>query len=163
MSMTPRLVSRRTIFAVTLACALLCSALSACSIETLRAEKAPPDYGEVSSAVTAAVPRVVEVRDLGRSLNGFSYRLSLSIVTDSADPFTGDELDALVEAIWRTLPWEPNTIELTAGAEPRAGDGVVDLRAAAATLEPLGVTNAGQGGVSLTDMDARYGDWKEPK
>ena len=75
MSMTPRHISRRTIFAMALACLLLSSALSACSIETLRAEKSPPDYGEVSSAITTAVPRVVAVEDLGRSLNGFSYRL----------------------------------------------------------------------------------------
>ena len=103
------------------------------------------------------------MEDLGRSHNGFGYRFSLSLVTDSADPFTEEELDALVEAIWRTLPWEPNTIELTAGAKPPEDEDVVDLREAAATLDPLVATDAGQGGVSLTDMDARYGDWKKPK
>jgi len=78
---------------------------------------------------------------------------------DSAEPFTADELDAAAQAIWRTLPWEPNAIALVAGAEGTDGPTPVDLRSAAADLEPMGYTNAGQGGVSLFDMSARYGAW----
>ena len=40
-------------------------------------------------------------------------RFSLGFVTDSAEPFTADDLDAVVEAMWTYLPWEPNTIKLT--------------------------------------------------
>lgn len=121
------------------------------------------DYGDVAEAVTTAVPRVVGVRDLVQSGNGFGHRLSLGLVLESAEPFTASELDAVVEAIWGALPWEPNTIKITAGAETAQGHEVVDLRAAAAELDPLGVTEAGQAGVSLTDMDARYGAWTKPE
>ncbi|WP_157373059.1 hypothetical protein [Agromyces sp. Root81] len=121
------------------------------------------DFGDVSDAVTAAAPRVVEVEDLSRWRNGFGYGFELSIVTDSAEPFTSEELDAVVQAIWRSLPWEPNGITLTAGAETPEGEEIVDLRAAATGLEPLSATNAGQAGVSLTGMDARYGKWTTPE
>lgn len=157
---------KRTLLAVMLAASLLSGALAGCGVippETEKTEETPVDYGDVSSALTAAVPRVVAIEDPGRSRNGFGHRFDLSLVTDSAEPFTADELDAVVETIWQTLPWEPNTIELTAGAETSDGDGIVDLRAAAAELDPLGVTDAGQGGVSLTDMNARYGEWAAPE
>ncbi|MFE6735297.1 hypothetical protein [Microbacterium sp. NPDC057650] len=142
--------------------ALLSSALVGCGAlnEAIKAEKGPADYGDVAAAVTEAVPRVVEVDDLGRSRNGFGYRLSVGFVTDSAEPFTSDELDAVVETIWQTLPWEPNTIELIAGTADGEG---VDLRAAAEELGPLSATEAGQAGVSLTGMTDRYGDWKAPE
>ncbi|MFE6996012.1 hypothetical protein ACFVAE_08665 [Microbacterium sp. NPDC057659] len=121
------------------------------------------DFGDVSSAVTEAVPRVVAVRDPARSKNGFGYRFSLGLVTDSAEPFTPEELDAVVEAIWKSLPWEPNTIKLTAGADTADGHEIVDLRAAAEELGPLRANDAGQAGVSLTGMKSRYGAWTAPK
>jgi len=120
------------------------------------------DYGHVADAVRTAVPGVTNVRDLARSTNGFGRRLSLGLETDSADPFTAEELDAVVGAIWRSLPWEPNAIEITAGADTDRGHEVVDLRAAAAELSPLSVTNAGSRGVGLTGMAQRYGAWKGP-
>ena len=153
------------LLAVVLAGSLL-TALAGCGIPphgTEKTEETPVDYGDVENAVMTALPRVVAVEDPGWSRNGFGYRISLSLVTDSAEPLTSVELDAVVEAIWRALPREPNTIELTAGAEATGVEGVVDLREAAAELDPLGVTNAGQGGVSLTDMDARYGKWTPPE
>jgi len=103
------------------------------------------------------------VRDLSQSTNGFGHRLSLGLVTDSATPFTDEELDAVVETIWETLPWEPNTIMITAGTETAQVSESVDLRAAAAELTPLSATDAGQGGVSLTGMTERYGTWVAPK
>lgn len=121
------------------------------------------DFGDVSDAVTAAVPRVVDVRDPGRSQNGLGHRFSLGLVTESGEPFTAEELDAVVEAIWTSLPWEPNTIKLTAGTGAGQGDEVVDLRAAADELEHLRVRGAGQAGVSLTGMSSRYGEWTEPE
>ena len=121
------------------------------------------DYGDVADAVTAAVPRVVAVRDLSRSTNGFGLALRFGLVTDSAEPFTADELDAVVEAVWGALPWEPNAITITAGADTAQGHEIVDLRAAAAELESLIVTNAGTGGVTLGGMESRYGKWTRPE
>lgn len=162
MSMKMQRARTRTLLAVVLVGSLLTTALAACGIMpqgTEKTEETPVEYGDVANAVMTALPRVVAVEDPGWSRNGFGFRFSLSLETDSAEPLTSDELDAVVEAIWRSLPTEPNTIELTAGA----GDDVVDLRAAAAELEPLGVTDAGQGGVSLTDMESRYGKWAAPE
>lgn len=150
--------------AVVLAGSLLGGGLAGCGIlppATEKTEEATVDYGDVAEAVTKAVPRVVAVEDPVRWRNGLGHGLELSLVTDSAAPFTAEELDALVETIWRTLPWEPNAVVLTAGAKD--GGDPVDLRAAAAELSPLGVTNAGRGGVSLTDMKARYGAWTAPE
>lgn len=149
-----------------LAGTLLSGALSGCGIvtpETEHTQEATVDYGDVAEAVTAAVPRVVTVRDLSRSLNGFAYALRFGLVTDSAEPFTADELDAVVEAVWGALPWEPNAITITAGADTAEGHEIVDLRAAAAELESLSVTNAGQAGVTLTGMESRYGKWAAPE
>jgi len=126
-------------------------------------EETTVDYGDVASAVTGAVPRAVEVDDLRRSRDGFGYRLSVGLVTDSAEPFTSDELDAVIEAIWQSLPWEPGTINLVAGVTTTDGEDPVDLRTAAAELSPLTVTNAGQGGVSVADMSVRYGEWSAPE
>ncbi|GAA2987089.1 hypothetical protein JOD63_002181 [Microbacterium terrae] len=154
----------RLLPALVLAGALLGGALAGCGVVpqgTQNSEEATVDYGDVAEAVTTAVPRVVAVEDPSRWKNGFGHGLALSLVTDSAEPFTAEELDAVVETVWRTLPWEPNTIELIAGTVD-AGD-PVDLRAAAADLDQLVVRNAGQGGVTLTGMDARYGDWAAPE
>ena len=154
---------KRTLLAVVLVGSLLSGALSGCGIVTPgteQTEEATVDYGDVADAVTAAVPRVVNVRDLSRSLNGFGHALRFGLVTDSAEPFTADELDAVVEAVWDSLPWEPNAITITAGAQD---DEIVDLRAAAAELEPLSVTQAGQAGVTLTGMWDRYGKWTKPE
>jgi hypothetical protein len=153
----------RRLLSAILAGLLLSGALSGCGVlrDEFESRDGTVDYGDVAEAVTAAVPRVVAVRDLSRWLNGFAYAMSLGLEVDSAEPFTADELDAVVEAIWRTVPWEPNTIKITAGAAE--GDEIVDLRAAAEELEPLNVTEAGQAGVTLTGMDARYGDWTAPE
>lgn len=120
------------------------------------------DYDGVADAVPAAVPRVTAVEDPSRSLNGFSYRIGLRLVTDSAEPFTPEDLDAVAEAVWESLPWEPGTIRLIAVAETDAGRESVDLRAAARALEPLTVRDAGQDGVTLADMRSRYGAWTPP-
>ncbi|MCR1785465.1 hypothetical protein KVF89_23205 [Nocardioides carbamazepini] len=121
-------------------------------------------FGDVASAVPAAVPRVTAVTDPGRSRNGFSYAVDFTLVTDSVDPFTAAQLDDVVRAIWATIPWEVNALSLVAvtdAADPAAAVGV-DLRAAAAELTPLGVTHAGQNGVTLTGLGVRYGDWTRP-
>ncbi|MDR2996813.1 MAG: hypothetical protein LBU78_01705 [Microbacterium sp.] len=156
----------RRILAVALAGMLLGGGLTGCGVlpsSDNHSEETTVDFGDVATAVTTAVPRVVEVDELKRSRNGFGYRISVGLVTDSAEPFTSDELDAVVKTIWQTLPWEPNTIKLVAGTTTAEGEDPVDLRTAAAQLSPLGVTNAGQGGVSLTGMNARYGAWTAPK
>ncbi|WP_193597773.1 hypothetical protein [Microbacterium sp. YJN-G] len=162
--MAQRRTSRRGLLAVILTGTLLSGGLAGCGILPQTPEKTEEttvDYGVVADAVPAAAPRVVAVEDPVQWRNGFGHGLELSLVTDSAEPFTADELDAVVEAVWRTLPWEPNAIVLTAGVED--GGDPVDLRAAAAELEELGVTDSGQGGVSLTGMDARYGAWTAPE
>lgn len=136
--------------------------LTGCSVlRTEFTEKSgqPVDYGDLSSAVTAAAPRVAEVRDPRRHVNGFFYAVTVDLEMKTAEPVTSDELDAVVRAIWRTLPWEANTIGLIAGA----GDEIVDLRQAATALEPLHVGNLGRSGVKLTDMGARYGEWVAPR
>lgn len=153
-----------------LAGSLLTGAFAGCAIVapeaqntagTQNTEEGTVEFGDVSNAVMTAVPKVVEVEDLGRSRNGFGYRLELSLVSDSAEPFTAKELDAVVEAIWRALPWEPNTIDIT--ADEKSTEEIVDLTAAAAELEPLSATDVGQAGVSLTGMKVRYGEWAAPE
>jgi hypothetical protein len=165
MNVARRDIGRRRLLAILLAGSLLSGGLAGCGIlppEPDKTEEATVEYGNVASAVTAAVPRIVAVEDPGRWRNGFGYGAEFSLVTDSAEPFTRDELDATVEAIWQSLPWEPNTITLYA-AETTADGDPVDLRAAAAELGPLGTTNAGQGGVNLTGMKDRYGAWTAPE
>lgn len=157
---------KRILLAVVLTGSLLSGALAGCGIatpETEHAEETTVDYGDVADAVTTAVPRVANVRDLSRSTNGFGYALRFGLVADSAEPFTADELDAVVEAVWGALPWEPNAITITAGADTAQGHEIVDLRAAAVELDPLGVTEAGTGGASLTGMESRYGKWAAPE
>lgn len=157
--------------AIVLASALLAGGASGCAAIAPTpqtavpqpTEEAPVEYGNVSEAVTAATPRVVAVTDPGHSRNGFGQRLQLTLMTDAAEPFTADELDAVVEAIWRSLPWEPNAIDLVAGVETSGSAEPVDLRTAAAELGPMGFTDSGQGGVSLFDMAARYGAWTAPE
>lgn len=164
--MSRRRTGRRGVLALALAGALIGGALAGCSEmsqESEQSEETTVDYQDVSDAVTAAVPRVVAVRDPARSQNGFGHRLSLGLITESAGPFTPEDLDAVVEAIWEALPWEPNAIKITAGADTDQGREIVDLRVAAAQLDPLTVTNAGQAGVSLTGMKARYGAWVAPE
>ena len=163
--MKRRHIHMRRLLAVALAGSLLSGALSGCVIALPGTEQTERtvDYGDVADAVTTAIPRVEGVQDLGRSMNGFGYRISLRLEVDTAEPLTADELDAVVEAIWRALPWEPNTIKITAGADTAEGHEIVDLQTAAAELDPLSFTNAGTGGVSLTGMDARYGEWTTPE
>lgn len=153
----------RRLSMVALLVALAGTALTGCATlaEEFRSKReASVDFGEMPSAVVAAVPRVTGVSDMERSLNGFFYRLSLDIETDSSESFTAAELDAVIEAIWFANPWEPATIVLYATLE---GTGEpVDIRAAAAELAPLTVRNAGRSGVTLTGIDARYGEWSAP-
>lgn len=159
-------VGARRLLAVVLAGAVLGGGMTGCRAElpgTGQTEETTVTYGDVADALASAVPRITEVDSLERSRDGFGYRLSVGLVTDSVQPFSSDELDRVIETIWQTLPWEPATIELVAGAPTAEDEEPVDLRAAAAGLEPLTVTDAGQGGVSLTDMRARYGEWTEPE
>jgi hypothetical protein len=155
----------RRLLAVMLAGSLLTGALSGCLFKppAIESRDGTVDYGDVADAVTTAVPRIVGVEDLDRSLNGFAYRISLRLEVDTAEPLTADELDAVVEAIWRAVPWEPNTIDITAGADTAEGHEVVDLQTAAEELEPLGFRNSGTGGVALFGMDERYGEWTAPE
>lgn len=117
------------------------------------------DYGDVAEAVTAAVPRVRSAENFKRSVNGFGHQFKLRLNVDSTEPFTDEEVDALVEAIWVSLPWEPNAIAITAGADTAQGSEPVDLRAAADHLTPLSVTDEGTGGAGFTGMADRYGAW----
>lgn len=165
------MVSRRAgnhgLLAVALAGALMTGTLGGCAALSQGPDRSEEmttvNFGDVSDAVTAAAPRVVDVRDPEGSQNGLGHRFSLGLVTDSAEPFTADELDAVVEAIWTSLPWEPNTIKLTAGTDAGQEHEIVDLRGAAEQLEPLRMRGAGQAGVSLTGMSSRYGEWTEPE
>ncbi len=149
---------------------LLIGGLAGCAIAesppapgTTREGTPATGYGDLNDALSTAVPRVVGVENLERSRNGLGERLSATLMLASPEPFTADELDAVAQAIWRTLPWEPNAIALVAGVERTGDSAPVDLRSAAAELEPVRYTDAGQGGVSLFDMSARYGDWAPPE
>lgn len=128
----------RGLLGAAIALVLMSGALAGCgTIKGIwEAEKEPADYGDVAAAVRAAVPRIVEVDEPSRSTNGFGHRLSLGMESDSAEPFTVEELDALLEAIWTALPWEPNTVSVVVGADSPEGPVGVDLRTAAADLAP---------------------------
>jgi hypothetical protein len=158
-------MDRRSPFALLLAVSVLGGMLTGCAVS---APQSPPqteassaESGEVAEAVVEASPRVASVDDIGRSRNGAGERLSLTLRLKSGEPMTANELDAVAEAIWTALPWEPNAIVIVAGVDGSSSE-PVDLRRAAAELEPMGFTDAGQGGVSLFDMDARYGAWTAP-
>lgn len=158
---------QRRLLTLAVTAALLGGGLAGCGVapqDSNQSEGTTVDFGDVASIVTEAAPRVVEVRNLRRSRSGFGFRLSAALVTDSPEPLTAEELDAVIEAIWRSLPWEPSRIALNAGSRGSDGsEAIVDLRAAAAELAPLRFTDAGQAGVSLGGMDQRYGDWESPE
>lgn len=140
-----------------------CSVLPGAPEKTEKTEETTVDYGDAANAVTTAVPRVTSVKDPGRWRNGFGHGFELTLVVDSPEPFTAEELDAVVETIWRSLPWEPNTIQLFAVTGPEQGDEIVDLRAAADAIDDLRMREAGQAGVALTGMKSHYGAWKSPE
>lgn len=134
------------------------------------AETKPTEKGEgdmnlsaMEDAVNEASPRVTGVEESARELNGMGHALYLSLVLDSTVPPTADELDVIVEAIWKNVPWEPNAIRLVAGSGGDTGETMVDLEAAAAGLEPLRFRPFGNLGVSLLSVDDRYGEWKKPE
>lgn len=162
--MKRRDLTRRGLLAVVLSVALLGGGLVGCGVlqpTPEKTEETTVDYGDVANAVTTAVPRVVVVEDPGRWRNGLGHALELTLLTDSAEPFTSDDLDAVVKTIWVSLPWEPNAIMLVAGtADDREP---VDLRVAAAELDDLRARDAGQAGVTLSGMKDRYGAWTAPE
>lgn len=119
----------------------------------------PISFGDVETAVPAAVARVVRVEDAERWTNGFGNAAGFTLVTDTADPFTAEQLDDVVRTIRTEVPWSISSLRLIAvtdAADPATAVGV-DLRAAAAELAPLVVRPAGQNGVTLTGLDERYG------
>ena len=80
---------------------------------------------------------------------------------DTATPMSADDLDAIVEAIWLSAPWEPNGISLMAFADD-AEEEPIDLREAAKELTPTFSDAFGEGGISMIGTQKRYGEWKEP-
>lgn len=160
-------ISSRTIVSAVVTGTLLGGALTGCTPvstpDTEKTEESTVEFGDVSGAVTAATPRVTEVSELRRSRNGFAFQITVGLESNSNEPFTADELDAVVKAIWSTAPWEINTITLAAGAETPSGYAGVDLRTAASELTSLRFQPAGAGGVSLTGMEGRYGAWTAPE
>ncbi len=80
---------------------------------------------------------------------------------DGGAPMGAGDLDAIVQAIWLSVPWEPNGISLTAFADDAERE-PVDLRAAADELTPMFAASFAEGGISLIGMQKRYGAWKEP-
>lgn len=150
-------VGRRALAALAVAGVLSgCGALEA----ELDAKRGTPvDFGDVATAVPAAVPRVVRVEEPDRWTAGFGNAAGFRLVTDTADPFTAEQLDDVVAAIRDAVPWEISTLRLSAVTDDPAGPAEpegVDLRAAAAELAPLVVRPAGQNGVTLTGLDERY-------
>lgn len=119
------------------------------------------DLGSMREAVGAASPRVVNVLDAKRQVDGLGHALYLKVQLNEATPVGADELDAIVAAIWSSLPWEPNGITLTAVGDA-AGDTPVDLRTAAEGLKPMLFDPFGKGGISIIGMQQRYGEWKKP-
>ncbi|WP_215814202.1 hypothetical protein [Pimelobacter sp. 30-1] len=156
--MRPTVAVRRRALLATLAAAVVglsgCGALQA-ELDQKRGK--PISFGDVENAVPAAVPRVVRVEDSSRWTNGFGNAAGFTLVTDSADPFTAEELDDVVRTIWTEVLWDISSLQLIAVTDDPAAPAGVDLRAAAAGLAPLGTTQAGQNGVTLTGLDARYG------
>lgn len=161
--MNAKRTRRRTGVAAALTAAMVGIVLSGCAMSAPQSgtdEEQAVEMGDVSSAVSAAVPRVTGVTDAHTWMNGFKKGLELTLETDSDAPFTTEELDTVAKTIWAELPWEPNTFTLYA-----IGDGAsaVDLRGAAEGLDDLTVRPAGQAGVALSSLSARYGDWSAPK
>lgn len=120
------------------------------------------DLSAMEAAVNDASPRVTGIEESAREVNGLGHALYLSLVLDTTVPLTADELDVIVEAIWKNVPWEPNAIDLVAGSGGATGETMVDLEAAASGLEPIRFRPFGNLGVSLLSVDDRYGEWKKP-
>lgn len=119
------------------------------------------EFGNLPTALAGATPRIIEVSELSRARNGFAYQVTIGLETNSDEPFTAEELDAVVKAAWESAPWDVNTFLIAAGAETPDGYVGVDLRTAAAELSPLRARDMGQGGVTLTGMAERYGEKKD--
>lgn len=120
------------------------------------------DLSDTQDAVVAASPRIVGFGEPAeRVVNGAGHALYLAPDMDSTAPLTPDELDTIVEAIWTSVPFEPNAIRLAA-RDAATGDEPVDLHSAAAQLSPMRSGPFGDEGVTLTSMSSRYGDWEEP-
>lgn len=152
-------IGRRALLATSAVAVLGLTGCGALRAELDEKRGKPVDFGDVEQAVPAAVPRVIRVEDPSRWANGFGNAVGFTLVTGTADPFTAAQLDGVVRAIWAAVPWTISSLQLIAvtdAADPAAAVGV-DLRAAAEELAPLSVTAAGQHGVTLTGLDARYG------
>ena len=120
------------------------------------------DLSAMEDAVNEASPRVTGIEESAREVNGLGHALYLSLVLDTTAAPTPDELDVIVEAIWKNVPWEPNSIRLVAGSGGATGETMVDLESAASGLEPVQFRPFGNLGVSLLNVDDRYGEWKKP-
>ena len=146
-----RRISRRAVL-----CALGVATLAACG-----PGNGQVDLSATDAAVMAACARVVSVVESRNALDGLGTGLYYELRFDSKRRASVDDLDAIVAAIWQNSPFEPNGITLMAFSD-EAQEVPVDLRVAAAGLEPVRFLSFGQGGVSLLGMWKRYGDWDDP-
>lgn len=136
--------------------------LAACAREGKTEDGKTVDLGGLDEAVNEASPRVTGIEESAREVNGLGHALYLSLVLDTTVAPTADELDVIVEAIWKNVPWEPNAIRLVAGSGGATGETMVDLEEATSGLEPMRFRPFGNLGVSLLSVDERYGEWKKP-
>lgn len=151
-----RLISRRGALL-----ALGTATLAACAREETPEDGKSMDLSGIDEAVKASSPRVVRVTRSERLVDGLGHAINMELRVDGAAPMSADDLDAIVEAIWLSAPWEPNGISLMAFADD-AEEEPVDLRAAAKELTPTFSDSYGEGGISMIAMQKRYGEWKKP-
>lgn len=133
-------------------CALGVATLAACGPGTTA------DLSATDNAVEAASVRVVRVVESSWEVDGLGHAISMTLRVEGATPMSAGDLDAIVEAIWLSTPGEPNGLNLMAFADD-AEEEPVDLRAAAKELTPTYSAGFGEGGISMTGMQKRYGDW----
>ena len=135
--------------------------LAACAREEKPEDGTSMDLSGMEDAVEASSPRVVKVTSSERVVDGLGHAVAMELRVDGAAAMSAGDLDAIVEAIWLSAPWEPNGISLMAFADD-AEEEPVDLRAAAAELTPTFSASYGEGGISMIAMQKRYGEWKKP-
>ncbi len=115
---------------------------------------------EIIAAVKADVPRVTEVAEATSSRDGLGRTLYLELRTESTEPFTADELQGVLRAVWSTADFHPVDVDITA-QDAATGEVAVDLTQAADELLDGDYNTYGDRGITTTGITRLLGPWPE--
>ena len=121
------------------------------------AEKA--DLKPVEVAIVSSTPRVISA-EVKKSLNGFSVEVTAYLVVKETTPLTQEELLAVLTSLWKTVPFEPDSVTIRADTESNS---IVDVKAAAKMLSGIKVMDYNDYTATIAQLDALLGPWKNPQ